>query len=189
MQERLPSPSDPATFEASKLERRGDPRHAPVLQLHRDLLTLRRADPVLAELGTGAVCVETSALTDDVLIVRYQRQDGLPRLLVVNFGTDLVLPLMNDPLLAAPAGQGWHAVVVLGRSGLRWDGRRALRGRTSLAHPRPVRHVLRGQAMSAPVGPTAPVRGRTEGKIAGKCPRFSLVKRWSRHVHRTRRDL
>jgi len=110
MQERLPSPSDPATFEASKLERRGDPRHAPVLQLHRDLLTLRRADPVLAELGTGAVCVETSALTDDVLIVRYQRQDGLPRLLIVNFGIDLVLPLMNDPLLAAPAGQGWHAV-------------------------------------------------------------------------------
>ena len=59
MQERLPSPSDRSTFEAAKLERRGDPAHAPALRLHRDLLTLRRADPVLAELGTAAVNVET----------------------------------------------------------------------------------------------------------------------------------
>ena len=88
MQERLPAPSDRSTFEAAKLERRGDPRHAPALRLHRDLLTLRRADPVLAELGTAAVNVETSALTDDVLVLRYQRSDGAPRLLIVNLGTE-----------------------------------------------------------------------------------------------------
>jgi len=110
MQERLPAPSDRSTFEAAKLERRGDPRHAPALRLHRDLLTLRRADPVLAELATAAVNVETSALTDDVLVLRYQRSDGAPRLLIVNLGTEWSLPLMNDPLLAAPVGQEWQAV-------------------------------------------------------------------------------
>jgi maltooligosyltrehalose trehalohydrolase len=110
MQERLPSPSDRSTFEAAKLERRGDPEHASALRLHRDLLTLRRADPVLAELGTAAVNVETVALTDDVLVLRYQRSDGAPRLLIVNFGADWTMPLMNDPLLAAPPGQDWQAV-------------------------------------------------------------------------------
>jgi maltooligosyltrehalose trehalohydrolase len=110
MQERLPSPSDRATFESAKLEPRDDPRHEPALRLHRDLLTLRRADPVLAELATPAVNVEASALSDDVLVIRYQRSDGSPRLLVVNLGTDLALPLMNDPLLAAPGGQDWQAV-------------------------------------------------------------------------------
>ncbi len=110
MQDRLPTPSDRSTFESSKLERRGAPEHEPVLRLHRDLLTLRRADPVLAELGTAAVNVEASALTDDVLVLRYQRSDGASRLLVFNLGTELRLPLMNDPLLAAPVDQDWHAV-------------------------------------------------------------------------------
>jgi maltooligosyltrehalose trehalohydrolase len=110
MQERLPSPSDRSTFEAAKLERRGDPELASALRLHRDLLTLRRADPVLAELGTAAVNVETSALTDDVLVLRYQRSDGAPRLVIVNLGTEWTMPLMNDPLLAAPLGQDWQVV-------------------------------------------------------------------------------
>jgi maltooligosyltrehalose trehalohydrolase len=93
-----------------EMQERGDPEHASALRLHRDLLTLRRADPVLAELGTAAVNVETSALTDDVLVLRYQRSDGAPRLLIVNLGADWTMPLMNEPLLAAPQGQDWQAV-------------------------------------------------------------------------------
>ena len=183
MQERLPSPSDPATFEASKLERRGDPRHAPVLQLHRDLLSTGRADPVLAELGTGESASRRRHSTDDVLTVRYQRQDGLPRLLVVNFGTDLVLPLMNDPLLAAPPGQGWCAV---------WSSDDPDYGGTGSCHSRstpgaspagPPRSARSGHASACRAGRPCARTCRRQNRR--KSPDSALVKRWSRPVHRT----
>lgn len=109
MQARLPVPSDPATFMDSKLDRRERERNAHIVTLHQDLLALRRTDPVLSELGTPAVTVESAALTDDVLILRYAGPHGALRLLVVNLGVDCTLPVMNDPLLAPPAGHDWQA--------------------------------------------------------------------------------
>jgi maltooligosyltrehalose trehalohydrolase len=45
----VPDPQDAATFEHSRVEwsRRTDPRHAPVLALYRDLLALRRDEPMM----------------------------------------------------------------------------------------------------------------------------------------------
>ena len=75
------------------------------LPLHRDLLRLRREDPVLRDLGTDAVTVEACAPSGQVLLVRYISEAG-HRLLVINIGDDYPSP-MNDPLYAPPPDGSW----------------------------------------------------------------------------------
>ena len=48
MQDKLPDPDDTATFRRSVLDLSERRRHASIYALHRDLLALRRTDPVLA---------------------------------------------------------------------------------------------------------------------------------------------
>jgi maltooligosyltrehalose trehalohydrolase len=101
----IPHPADPATFARCKLddvERNADSASA---RLHRDLLALRREDPVVSNVGTESVRVETSAPAEDTVLVRYLAA-GAHRLLIVNLGDDVLLP-MNDPLLAPARGGGW----------------------------------------------------------------------------------
>jgi maltooligosyltrehalose trehalohydrolase len=105
----LPDPADPETFAACKLDHGERERHAGSLRLHRDLLRLRRADPVFAaqraDLMAGAV------LAAEVLVLRFFDPDGAgdDRLLLLNLGRDLPLPSAPEPLLAPPAGApGWR---------------------------------------------------------------------------------
>jgi maltooligosyltrehalose trehalohydrolase len=106
MHAQIPTPSDLVTFAASKLldeERTAD---SPLRRLHRDLLTLRRHDPVLRELGTEAVRVEASAPAEHIVLLRYLGARA-HRLLVVNLGDDHRSP-MNDPLLAPLPDAPWE---------------------------------------------------------------------------------
>ena len=106
MRAAVPKPAAAETFENCKLvdAERGDDDNG-LHRLHRDVLTLRREDAVLGELGTGRVQVEASAPTESVLLIRYigQAED---RLLVVNFADEYHCP-MNDPLLAPRPGTQW----------------------------------------------------------------------------------
>jgi maltooligosyltrehalose trehalohydrolase len=104
-QARIPNPADATAFANCKLldaERRAD---SPVVQLHRDLLALRREDLVIRDLGTDAIEVESSAPTENVLVLRYFGARA-QRLLIVNFGSDYHSP-MNEPLLAPLPGAPW----------------------------------------------------------------------------------
>ncbi|HEX8172420.1 MAG TPA: malto-oligosyltrehalose trehalohydrolase [Thermoanaerobaculia bacterium] len=92
----LTSPDDRATFESCKLDDHGDPR---VVQLHRDLLRLRREEPFVQQRSDW---LEASTLSDDCLLLRWFTDDD--RLLIVNLGRDLVLDPVPEPLLAPPAG-------------------------------------------------------------------------------------
>jgi maltooligosyltrehalose trehalohydrolase len=66
---------------------------------------MRREDPVLAHAGTPEVLIGSSAPTETVLILRYERQRD-ERLILVNLGS-LTTLRMNDPLLAAPPWHRW----------------------------------------------------------------------------------
>jgi maltooligosyltrehalose trehalohydrolase len=102
---RIPSPADIQTFTDSKLldeERMAD---SGLWRLHRDLIALRREDPVISNIGTESVRIETSAPIRDIVLLRYLAADA-HRLLIVNLGDDVVLP-MNDPLLAPLRGAAW----------------------------------------------------------------------------------
>jgi maltooligosyltrehalose trehalohydrolase len=104
-QSRLPKPSDPDVFWRCKLDFGDRQRHAQVYALHRDLLRLRRDDPVLRQ--HDAARIHGTALSPDAFLLRYLSEDGATRLLIVNFGCDLCRGSISQPLIAPPTNTRW----------------------------------------------------------------------------------
>jgi maltooligosyltrehalose trehalohydrolase len=104
----VPNPDLEETFLRCKLDPADRERHAEVLLLHRELIQLRKSDPLIgkAEHGTydGAVLGATSFL------LRFFGRAGEDRLLIVNLGADHDLDPAPEPLLAPPSGCEWEVV-------------------------------------------------------------------------------
>jgi maltooligosyltrehalose trehalohydrolase len=101
----LPSPGDEATYLRCKLdpeERRG---HVEARALHRDLLQIRRSDPVIAAAARHRI--DGAVLGPETFVLRYFGRDEGDRLLIVNLGCDLDLTPVPEPLLAPPPGSRW----------------------------------------------------------------------------------
>jgi maltooligosyltrehalose trehalohydrolase len=104
MQANLVDPGDVHTFGRSVLDLGERERHGAVYALHRDLLALRREDPVL---GHRPCRIDGAVLGDETWMLRFFAEDGADRLLIVNIGRDLHLDPAPEPLLAPVAGHGW----------------------------------------------------------------------------------
>lgn len=98
-------PDDPKTFEACKLDFRERESHAPVYRLHRDLLTLRRTDPVFS--AQRADWLHGAVLSPEAFVLRYATATGTDRLVLINLGPDLDLAHVAEPLLAPIDGHDW----------------------------------------------------------------------------------
>ena len=101
-----PDPGDPATFDRCKLvfsERR---THSEIYEMHRDLLRLRRDNPVFRTQRPGGV--DGAVLAGEAFVLRYFGEQGDDRLLLVNLGIDLHLDPAPEPLLAPPEGALWE---------------------------------------------------------------------------------
>jgi maltooligosyltrehalose trehalohydrolase len=105
MRAELADPSDIDTFRRSVIDLGERQRHASIYALHRDLLELRRTDPVL---GQRPCRIDGAALTDEAWMLRFFSQSGADRLLIVNLGRDLLLGPAPEPLLAPVEGQAWR---------------------------------------------------------------------------------
>lgn len=107
----LVDPAAPSTFAQSKLDWKEWDRNAAAVALHRDLLHLRRDDPVLSQ---DEVKLDGAVLGDAAFALRFFAADDTSssavtdRLLLVNFGRDLPLSPIPEPLLADPAGLRWQ---------------------------------------------------------------------------------
>ncbi|HUI81139.1 MAG TPA: malto-oligosyltrehalose trehalohydrolase [Bryobacteraceae bacterium] len=99
-------PSDAANFERCKLDFEERQRHAPIYSLYRDLLKLRREDPVFRRQKQGAI--DGAVLSAEALLVRYFSSNGEDRLLLINLGGDLHLDPAPEPLLAPPRDCVWE---------------------------------------------------------------------------------
>ncbi len=109
MRDQLAPPHDRRTFERCKLDFSERERHADLYLLTRDLLKLRREDPAFqAQSPRG---VDGAVLGEQAFVLRYFRDNGLDRLVVVNFGRDLHLLTCPEPLLATPEGMRWRTVL------------------------------------------------------------------------------
>jgi maltooligosyltrehalose trehalohydrolase len=101
----LADPGAPATFVRCKLDPSERERHAAAASLHRDLLALRRSDPVFrAQRERG---MDGAVLAEAALALRFFGEGGRDRLLLLNLGRDLPLAGWAEPLLAASGGSRW----------------------------------------------------------------------------------
>ena len=108
MQPCLVDPGSPFTFERCKLDFRERERNRRYYDLHRDLLRLRREDPVFSAQRPGGV--DGAVLAAECLMLRFFGEVGDDRLLLVNFGVDLHLDPAPEPLLAPPDGRTWQTL-------------------------------------------------------------------------------
>ena len=104
----LAAPHDPATFERCKLDLSERERHSQVYALHRDLLRLRREDPVFSLQRRRGL--DGAVLGPEAFVLRFFDDEGGAgdRLLAVNLGADLRLDPAPEPLLAPPEGAQWE---------------------------------------------------------------------------------
>jgi maltooligosyltrehalose trehalohydrolase len=104
----LSDPGDVRTFERCKLDHGERERHFEAYALHRDLLALRREDPVFRSQRADAL--DGAVLGPEAFVLRFLAADGDDRLLVVNLGRDLVLRKAPEPLLAPPLDKRWRTL-------------------------------------------------------------------------------
>ena len=102
-------PHDPDTFRRCKLDLGERERHREAYALHRDLLRLRREDPVFSDPRPSGV--DGAVLSPHAFVLRFFSDSGTDdRLLLVNLGTDLRLSPIPEPLLAPHAGCDWQVL-------------------------------------------------------------------------------
>lgn len=94
------------TFAASKLDWAEFIRNAGAVALHRDLLRLRREDPVFSV--QRARGLDGAVLGPEAFLLRFFGPDGDDRLMLVNLGMALTLQSVPEPLLAPPACGAWE---------------------------------------------------------------------------------
>jgi maltooligosyltrehalose trehalohydrolase len=108
LQAEMDDPADQETFRRCVLDHAERDANAEVYTMHRDLLRLRRTDPVLRSAGKGRL--DGAALGGDAFVLRYFGRAGDDRLLIVNLGRDLTFSPAPEPLLAPPAGARWEVI-------------------------------------------------------------------------------
>jgi maltooligosyltrehalose trehalohydrolase len=101
-------PSDPKTFERSKIDWSERDEHQEALALHRDLLRLRREDRVFS--SQRAERVFGAVVGPEAFLLRFFGDDGDDRLLMLNLGRDLEYTPITEPLLIPPRDRDWRVV-------------------------------------------------------------------------------
>jgi maltooligosyltrehalose trehalohydrolase len=102
----LPNPEDEETYLRCKLDPTEREQHGEVYRLHRDLIQLRKNNPLLIGCKRGSV--DGAVLGSSAFLLRYFGRKQDDRLLVVNLGVQLHLDPAPEPLLAPPVGCVWE---------------------------------------------------------------------------------
>ena len=102
----LDPPGAEETFRKCALDWSARERHPEALALHRDLIALRRADPVLRTQGRDGL--DGATLSENAFFLRFFDPQGRDRLLIVNLGLDLKPSIVPEPLLAPPRNASWR---------------------------------------------------------------------------------
>lgn len=122
----LDDPAEEKTWLRCKLDWRECTPGSVALRLHRDLLRLRREDPVIRAQGRGGF--DGAVLTDTAFLLRWFDEARGDRLLLVNLGRDVFDRALPEPLLAPPPGRHWL---------LHWSSEHACYGGGGAADPVP----------------------------------------------------
>jgi maltooligosyltrehalose trehalohydrolase len=99
-------PADEATFLSAKLNWEEAQTNDHAVQMHRDLLRLRRDDPVIAAQDSRRI--DGATLSERAFVVRWFDDEHGDRLLIVNLAQEIVLDPAPEPLLAPALNRLWH---------------------------------------------------------------------------------
>ncbi|MBB1249885.1 malto-oligosyltrehalose trehalohydrolase [Rhizobium sp. G21] len=103
----LADPCDRATFESSRLDWSEWEKNISARALHADLVSLRRGQPAFRSAADDRR-VDGSVLSTNAFFLRFFADESAgDLLLLLNFGADLPVTSVPDPLFAAPAGCEW----------------------------------------------------------------------------------
>lgn len=117
-QQRLDEPANENTFIRTCLDWTELSTKESALSLHKDLLNLRRIDPVIAAQAEQGI--DGAVLSEHGFVLRWFDAVHGDRLLVVNLGVDIPLRPMPEPLLASPPAKQWS--LVWSSEDIRYDG-------------------------------------------------------------------
>lgn len=109
MQAILPDPSSPETYARCKLDHRERALHHEATKLTRDLIALRKKDPVFR--AQRADRLHGAVLGPEAFALRFFGEAGDDRLVLVNLGRDLPLYRAPEPLLAPPPDAAWEVLL------------------------------------------------------------------------------
>ncbi len=104
--EPTPEPSSEENFRKCVLDLSEREQHIAVYRLHKDLLRLRREDPVFATPCAGGI--DGAVLGRESFVIRFFGNEHGDRLLLVNLGFDQALAPAPEPLLAPAEGHVWE---------------------------------------------------------------------------------
>jgi maltooligosyltrehalose trehalohydrolase len=102
----LTDPCAPDAFEVCKLDHGEREKHPRALALHRDLLRLRREDPVISRWSSSRY--DGAVLAERAFVFRVFNPEEGDRVLLVNLDRDLHLDPAPEPLLAPPEDSEWQ---------------------------------------------------------------------------------
>ncbi len=111
-------PNDERTFQSCRLDLSERHTHAAAYQLCQDLIRLRQAEPAFRSAERRRI--DGAVLGPQALVIRYFLNDEADRLLLVNWGPELALTCLSEPLLAPPERGLWTAV--FSTDGTEYDG-------------------------------------------------------------------
>ena len=101
----LDQPGADATFGKCVIDWSERETNAWAVRLHRDLIALRRSDPILSRVAS--LRIDGATLSDDAFLVRLSDEHA-ERLLFFNLGRDWSPHIFPEPLLAPPADASWR---------------------------------------------------------------------------------
>ena len=102
----VPNPELEDTFRRCQLDFADCEKHAEVLAMHRDLIRLRKDDPLLGKAVRGTF--DGAVLSTSAFVLRFFGRALDDRLLIVNLGAHVHLDPAPEPLLAPPPGCEWE---------------------------------------------------------------------------------
>jgi maltooligosyltrehalose trehalohydrolase len=100
------APHERSTFEKCKLDWKEWDKNSHIVALHRDLLSLRREDPVFSSQRSD--WIHGAVLGRDAFVLRFIGRTHGDRLLLVNLGRGFRCSPIPEPLVAPPADAEWE---------------------------------------------------------------------------------
>ena len=104
----LTNPEEESTFLRCKLDFADREKNKGIYLLHKELIALRRRDPLLGQAASGSF--DGAVLSERSFLLRFFGKDQDDRLLIVNLGSGQQFDPAPEPLLAPPDDRRWEMI-------------------------------------------------------------------------------